>query len=315
LVNGKRLMFVNQAYRYELDPTVKQQIAFDKGAGIARFVYNWGLARNKASYSGMQMWKAMYSLGLMEPPPNGGKGAFLTAYTLINQLTAIKKTEYPWIEEVSSRIPNYALQNVERAYKKFFKGRRKGVGFPKFKRKGAHDSFSLCDSIHIADGQVKLPRIGWVKTKESTHKFAGKIKMATVSREADRWYVALTVERERPDPERRVGRIIGIDLGINRFATLSNGSELEAPRPLKNSLRRLKRLSKQHSRKQNGSKNKKKSALRLARLHRKVKNQRRDFLHKETTKLAKTKPVIYLKIVRKETYHHWMVFQQIAIFH
>ncbi|WP_422396820.1 RNA-guided endonuclease InsQ/TnpB family protein [Thermus thermophilus] len=122
---------------------------------------------------------------------------------------------------------------------------------------------------------------------------------ATVSREADRFYVSLTCEVERPDPKPKEVRgerdVVGLDLGLSAFAVLSDGTRIAAPRPLAKKLRLLKRRSKQLSRKEKGSNNGKKAALRLTRLHRKVKNLRLDFLHKLTTWLAKTKPVIVVE--------------------
>ncbi len=129
----------------------------------------------------------------------------------------------------------------------------------------------------------------------ATDKFRGRILSASISREADRWYVSLTVERERPDPVPVAGPVVGVDLGLSSFAVLSDGTVLESPKALDRSLRRLQRVSKAHSRKQRGSHNRRKSAMRLARLHRRIRNQRQDFLHQATTALAKTKSVIVVE--------------------
>jgi putative transposase len=171
---------------------------------------------------------------------------------------------------------------------------------------------------------VQLPRIGKVRTKERTDKLLeliqakkARILSATISREADRWFVSLTCEVERPDPEPREVRgpedVAGIDVGLEAFAVLSDGARLEAPKPLEKALRLLKRRSKQLSRKQKKtvveqdpetgkerkrtvfSRNYEKAVLRLARLHRRVRNIRRDFLHKVATELAKAKPVLVVE--------------------
>jgi putative transposase len=171
---------------------------------------------------------------------------------------------------------------------------------------------------------VQLPRIGKVRTKERTDKLLellqakkARILSATISREADRWFVSLTCEVERPDPEPREVRgpedVVGIDVGLEAFAVLSDGTRIEAPKPLEKALRLLKRRSKQLSRKQKKtvveqdpetgkerkrtvfSRNYEKAALRLARLHRRVRNIRRDFLHKVATELAKAKPVLVVE--------------------
>ena len=123
----------------------------------------------------------------------------------------------------------------------------------------------------------------------------GRILSVTVTREADRWYVSIAVEEEIADPEPIQGEVVGVDLGLTHFAALSNGEKISAPKPLNKKLKLLKRRSKQHSKKQQGSNNRKKSRIRLSRTHRKVRNVRVDFLHKETTKLAKTKSVIVIE--------------------
>jgi putative transposase len=185
--------------------------------------------------------------------------------------------------------------------------KRKGR-FPRFKRKklAPDNGARFTGAIKVFSRQVQLPRIGLVKTKERTDKLVGliqakkaRILSATISREADRFYVSLTCEVERPDPKPKEVRseddVAGVDLGLSSFATLSDGPPIDAPKPLAKKLKLLKRRSKQLSRKEKGSNNSKKAALALARLHRKVKNLRRDFLHKQTTWLARTKPAIVVE--------------------
>lgn len=209
-----------------------------------------------------------------------------------------KREKAPWWTEVSKCAPQEAMRDLDRAFRNFWRGRKGGrrIGFPRFRKKGTHDSFRLTGSgIHTLPRHIILPRLGRLRTKEDTEKFQGRILSASISREADRWYVSLTVERERPDPVAVQGDPVGVDLGISAFAVLSDGTHLEPLKAYSESLGRLRRLSKAHSRKQKGSNNRRKSALRLARLHRRIRNHRRDFLHKVTTCLAKTKPVIVVE--------------------
>jgi putative transposase len=142
--------------------------------------------------------------------------------------------------------------------------------------------------------KLDIAGLGTIKLKEKP-KVEGKILSATISREADRWYVSLTVEKEITKPMPVEGEILGIDVGLNHFAILSNGEKKLAPKPLEKKIKRLKRISKQHSRKIKGSKNRKKSALKLARQHRKIRNIRKDFLHKFSTELTKIKSVIIIE--------------------
>jgi putative transposase len=199
--------------------------------------------------------------------------------------------------EVSKCAPQESLRDLDRAFKNFFRSLKSGkrTGFPRFKKKGIHDSFRLTGSIRVSQSMVVLPRIGRVRTKEETA-LGGHILSATVSREADRWFASFCVERTRGEYNRTVqGPAIGVDVGINAFCVLSDGTRIESPKPLEHSLRLLKVRSKQHSRKMLGSANRKKSALRLARLHRRIRNKRRDFLHKLSTQLAKTKSVVVVE--------------------
>jgi len=296
-------MRVMQAFRFELDPNREARIALAKHVGAARFAYNWGLVRCREA------------LARGERIPS--------AMDLHKEWNTWKRENAPWWVEVSKCAPQEAFRDLERAVHNWQEGR---TGFPHFKRKKAleDNGARLTGSIRVTPRHVQLPRIGKVRTKERTDKLlaliqAGKARIlsATVSREADRWFVSLTCEVERPDPEPREIRGpedgVGIDVGLESFAVLSAGTRIEAPKPLARALRLLKRRSKQLSRKQKRtvveqdpetgrerkrtvfSRNHEKAALRLARLHRRIRNIRQDFLHKLTTELAKTKPVLVVE--------------------
>jgi putative transposase len=269
-------MKVNRAYRYELKPNQKQCILLAKHAGTARFAYNWGLAQRIELYE-----KEKKSTNAIEQ------------HKLLNSL---KTTQFPWIYEVSKCSPQEALRDLDKAFKNFFRGlkQKQNVGFPKFKTKGMHDSFRLTGTIKIHNNMVQLPNLGILRLKEQSQ-LQGRILSATISREADRWYVSLAVEQLQEDPKPVLGEAIGLDVGINCFAALSNGEKIVSPKPLEKKMKRLKRASKQHSKKLKGSNNRKKSALKLARQHRQIGNIRRDFHHKFSTQLAKTKSVIVIE--------------------
>jgi putative transposase len=282
-------MKVNGACRYELKPNASQRIHLAKHAGAARFAYNWGLALRIELYE-----KEKKSTNAIEQ------------HKILNSQ---KATLYPWMYEVSKCAPQEALRDLDRAFKNFFRGLKKSqkVGFPKFKKKSYQDSFRLTGAIKVKCQEIQLPRLGSIKLKENS-KVEGKILSATVGREANRWYVSLTIEKEIPISAPVKGEMVGVDVGLNQFATLSNGEKIVAPKPLEKKLKRLKRLSKQHSKKVKGSKNRKKSALKLACQHRKIRNIRKDFLHKSSTELAKTKSVIVvedldIKEMLKGPYH------------
>ncbi|MCL6444897.1 MAG: transposase [Alicyclobacillus sp.] len=277
-------MKVHRAYRVELHPNRNQRVLLAKHAGAARFAYNWGLARRMALYE--------------------QTGKSTNAIEQHRELNRLKKTEFPWMYEVSKCAPQEALRDLDRAFRNFFRGLKEGrnVGFPRFKKKGRDDAFRLTGSIRVLEKAVQLPRLGRIRLKEQPH-VQGRILSATVRREADRWYVSLTVEQDIPDPTPPMGDQVGVDLGLKSFLTLSDGTKVHAPKPLAQYLRRLRRLSKQHSRKQQGSKNRKKFALKLARLHRRIRNIRYDFLHKVTTELAKTKREIVVEDLNVQGMH------------
>ena len=274
-------MLTNQAYHYELQPTRGQLSLLRQHAGAARYAYNWGLQER------IKIFKE-----------NKGKDRFVSAIDQHKSWNIWKRLNAPWWTEVSKCAPQEALKNLDRAFQNFWKACKKKhkVGFPRFKKRGIHDSFTLTGSLRIlGKRKIRLPRFGKLRTKESTEKFKGRILSATVSREADRWYVSFSVEVERPDPRPITGPVVGVDVGLNHFATLSDGTKIDAPMPLRASLKRLRRKCRQHSQKQEGSNNRRKSALNLSRLHRRIKNQRKDFLHKLSTRLARTKQAIVVE--------------------
>ena len=269
-------MKIHRAYRYELKLNAQEAVLCAKHAGTARFAFNWGLKQRIEKYE-----KDKTSTNAIEQ------------HKLLNSL---KLTEFPWMYEVSKCAPQEALRDLDKAFKNFFRGLKgkKPVGFPKPKRKGMHDSFRLTGAIKIEGAIIQLPRLGMLRLKEMSN-VEGRILSATISREADRWYVSIAVEEERIDPASLEGTPVGIDVGLTSFAVLSSGEKYEAPKPLAKYLRKLKRAARKQSRKVKGSKNRKKSALKLARIHRRVRNIRKDYLHKLSSNLAKTKSEIIVE--------------------
>lgn len=269
-------MKINRAYRYECKLNASRRIQFAKHAGTARFAFNWGLKERIELYE-----KEKKSTNA------------IAQHKLLNSL---KSTMFPWMYEVSKCAPQEALRDLDKAFNNFFRGLKTGhaIGFPKFKRKGEGDSFRLTGTILVNERSIQLPRLGVIPLKEKTN-VTGRILSATMTCEADRWFVSVSVEEEIEDPISVQGQAVGIDVGLSCFATLSTGEKIYGPRPLGKMMKRLRRASKKHSRTTKGSNNRKKSALRIARLHRKCRNVRKDFLHKESTKLAKTKSVIVIE--------------------
>jgi len=213
-------------------------------------------------------------------------------------LTSLKKTHFPWMYECSKCAPQEASRDLQRAFNNFCRGMKTGkrVGFPRFKKRGVNDSFRLYGTIRFEGQKIKLPRIGKVRIKEKRKKYHdGKILSVTVRRRADRWFVSISVEEEIPDPKPIEGKAVGVDLGIRTLATLSDGTIFLNPQALGVRLNKLRKLSKNLSKKRSGSNNHEKDKLRLSKMHLKIFNIRQDALHKLTTYLAKNHSTIVIE--------------------
>ena len=259
------------AHKIALDPNNVQATHFARAAGTARFAYNWALAEWKRQY---EACKADASL----PKPS--------QIALRRTLNGIKAEQFPWMLEVSKNAPQMAIIQLGAAFKNFFAGRAR---YPKFRKKGLHDRFSLSnDQFSVDASRIRIPNLGWVRMRE-TLRFTGKIMSATVSRVAERWFVSITVEPRddlRPAKAENQG-VVGVDLGVSALATLSTGEVIAGPKAHKALLCRLKRLSRGLSRKVKGSENRKKAKAKLSRLHAKIGSIRKDALHQLTTDLTR----------------------------
>jgi len=280
---------VIQAYRFALDPSPAQERALHSHAGAARFAWNWGLAKCKERYEAEGKW---YSGAELHKLWNAEKKA---------------DPSLAWWAENSKCAYQESFRNLDRALRAFVKskkGQRKGkrLGFPRFKKRGkARDSFQFAaGAMRCSGSTVTLPRLGTIRTHEPTEKLARKLEdgsarilSATVTRTAQRWFVSFTVEAERDQPGRhaRPGTAIGVDLSVKTLLTGVDDAgkviEVKGPKPLRASLRRLRRASRAHARKQPGSAGRRKSAAKLARIHARVANARANALHKATTALTR----------------------------
>ena len=201
-------------------------------------------------------------------------------------LNSIKGEQFPWMLEVTKNASQMAVIQLGASFKNFFAGRAK---YPKFRKKGVHDRFSLTnDQFSINGSRIRIPHLGWVRMRE-TLRFTGKILSATVSRVADRWFVSITVDTpERlPLPKSENQGAVGVDLGVSALATLSTGESIIGPKAHKVLLCRLQRLSRGLSRKVRASENRKKAKVKLSRLHARISNIRKDALHHLTTDLTR----------------------------
>lgn len=273
-------MVVKRGYRVELDLNDQQRTACKKHVGASRWAYNYGLRRKQEAYAA----------GLPTP----------YAASLHREINALKKTT-PWMYEVSKCSFQEGLRDLDDGFKHFFRkcklkkeGKWKGkCGYPKYKsKKKGLGSARFTGHIHVYPDAIQLPRLGLLKLKEREYlPMNATIGSATISEQAGRWYVSICVQAEQKEAEPATGPVIGVDLGIKALATCSDGTSHENPKALRKNLKKLKRLSRQHSRKVKGSNNRKKAQRKLARMHARIANIRKDALHQATSSIvAKTKP-------------------------
>jgi putative transposase len=260
------------SHKIQLDPTDKQITYFKQACGVSRFCYNWGLKE----------WTRQYMGGIR---PNG--------MLLKNQFNGLYKEQFPWVGDVHRDAHAQPFNNLQKAMNGFFKKKTK---FPKLKKKGrCRDSFYVAnDKMHVDGTVVVLPVIGPVKLTEEL-RFSGSIQAATVSRSADRWFISIQVECDPPIKEKTGSGPLGIDLGVKTSVTCSDGSIYQSPKPLRQKTRRMKHLQKAVSRKAKGSNNRHKAISRLAKLHWRIENTRRDFIHKTTTDIVRKSQAVSLE--------------------
>lgn len=259
------------SHKIRLNPNNQQATYFAKAAGTARFAYNWALAEWQIQYAA---WKDDNAL----PKPS--------QFSLRKQLNAVKSEQFPWMLEVTKNAPQMAIIQLGEAYKNFFAGRAK---YPQFKKKGkSRDSFTLTnDQFAINACRIRIPKLGSVRMRE-TLRFSGKILSATISRTADRWFASITVDTDSNHlPPAENQGVVGVDLGVSALATLSTGEVVAGAKPHKALLSRLQRLSRSLSRKVKCSANRAKAKRKLAKLHARIANIRKDTLHQLTTDLTR----------------------------
>jgi putative transposase len=224
-----------KAHKIRLNPTEEQKVYFAKAAGTARFVWNWALAE----------WNRHYEAG--EKP---------TALKLKKQFNAIRREQFPWTWDVTKNASDQPFFDLQKAFTAFFAGQN---ARPTFKsRKTSKPSFYLAnDQLELGDHRIWIPKLGWVNLAENL-RFKGKVTGARVTKTADWWFVSITVEIAETAEEQRKPAV-GMDVGLNRLATLSTGEEVENQAFLKTALKKLRQANKRLHRRVKGSKNREKA--------------------------------------------------------
>ena len=265
-------MKLHKAFKFELIPNGEQVRRFKQFCGCSRFVFNRALAHQNEQHQ----------------KDNNAK----FSYNKITKLLPEWKKELPWLKDCNAQVLQLSLKDLECAFKNFF---AKRADFPKFKRKGEKESFRFPQGCKLEqqNNRIYLPKIGWVRYRNS-REVVGQIKNVTVRQKCGKWYVSIQTEFETEMPTPNGGEI-GIDMGIIRFATLSNGEYFEPINVFKTYKGKLAKLQKRLKNKTKGSNNWLKLKAKIAKLHHKISNIRKDYLHKISNNISKNHAIVYVE--------------------
>lgn len=253
-----------KANKYRIYPNEAQKVLLNKHIGASRFIFNLALETKTTAYA--------------------GNGVNLSCFDLIKQIPDLKK-ECVWLKEVNSQSLQAPIRNLDNAFTRFFKGQG---NFPKYKSKWkGKQAFHIPQNVKIEDGRLVIPKFKKKGIKIKLHRpLEGTIKSATISRTpTGKYYVSMLVETGvdcLPNNKVEKETTVGIDLGIKDFLITSDGEVVDNPKYLRKAESKLKYIQRKHS-KYKGKRTKHK----LAKLHEKVANQRKDFLHQQSSKLVK----------------------------
>jgi putative transposase len=261
-----------QAFKFELIPTGEQTRKMRQFAGASRFVYNKALALQQQNHA------------------DGGK--FIGYVAMAKHLTAwCNSLDTPWLKDTPVHTSQCALKDLDGAFGNFF---AKRADFPRFKRKGMGDSFRYPDPKQITldggNGRIKLPKLGWLRYRNS-RVVLGEVRSATLSLRAGKWFLSVLTKREVEQPVPH-GPAVGIDVGVTRFATMSDGTYIAPLASFKKHEQRLAKYQRRMSRKTKFSSNWKKAKARVQRIHARIANARNDLLHKASNTISKNHAVI-----------------------
>ena len=265
-------MKLHKAFKFELMPNGEQIRRFKQFCGCSRFVFNKALAWQNEQYE-------------------ADKG-FKFSYVKMTSLLPEWKKELPWLKDCNAQVLQQSLKDLESSFRNFF---TKRAEFPKFKRKGDKDSFRFPQGCKLEqhNNRIYLPKIGWVRYRNSRNVVC-EIKNVTVSQKCGKWYVSIQTEVEY-DPPTPKGGEIGIDMGVVRFATLSNGEYFEPINAFKSYRGKLAKLQKRLKNKVKGSNNWLKLKAKIAKLHHKISNIRKNYLHQISSKISKNHAIVYVE--------------------
>ena len=265
-------MRILKAFKFELMPNGEQTRKMKQFCGCSRFVFNRALAWQNEQYQ--------------------KDNSFKFSYNKLSRLLPEWKKELPWLKDCNAQVLQQSLKDLEASFKNFF---AKRSDFPKFKRKGEKESFRFPQGCKLEqhNSRIYLSKIGWVRYRNSRD-VVGQIKNVTVSQKGGNWYVSIQTEFETETPTPKGGEI-GIDMGIVRFATLSNGEYFEPINAFKTLKGKLAKMQRRLKNKVKGSRNWQKLKAKIARLHYKISNIRKNYLHQISSKISKNHAIVYVE--------------------
>ena len=264
-----------QAFKFELQPNGEQAQQMRRFAGSCRFVFNKALALQKENHEA------------------GNK--FIGYVAMAANLPVWKReTGFEWLKDSPSQALQHALKDLEKAYKNFFEQR---ADFPRFKKKGMGDSFRYPDPKQIkldqVNGRIFLPKLGWLRYRHSRDTL-GELRNVTVSQSGGKWFASIQTRRE-VQPEQPTGGIVGLDMGIARFVTLSDGSHIDPLNSFKKHQQRLKRYQRRLARKVKFSQNWKKAKAKVTQIHIDIGNARKDYLHQASATISQNHAIVCIE--------------------
>jgi putative transposase len=259
-----------KSFKFRIYPNKEQEILMSKHFGACRFVFNHYLNKRKETY--LENKKS------------------LNYYDNANDLTQFKKDEnFNWLKEINSQSLQSSLRNLDTAYGKFF---RKQTKFPRFKSKYDNQSFKIPQFVKLENNELILPKFKSGIKINLHQEINGEILFATISKSTTgKYYVSITCEVNHT-PFNKTGSEVGIDTGIKDLAILSDGTTYENIKTLKKNLKKVKYNQRQLSKKVKGSSSRNKQKQKLAIVHEKITNVRKDYLHKVSTEIVKNHDII-----------------------
>ncbi|EPE2305256.1 RNA-guided endonuclease InsQ/TnpB family protein [Salmonella enterica subsp. enterica serovar Muenchen] len=263
-----------QAFKFRLRPDGQQERDMRRFAGACRFVFNRALALQNENHDA------------------GNK--YIPYTKMASWLIEWKAdADTQWLKDAPSQPLQQSLKDLERGYKNFF---QKRAAFPRFKKRGQNDAFRYPQGVKLdqENSRIFLPKLGWIRYRNS-REVIGEVKNVTVSQSCGKWYVSIQTEYEVADPVHNAESIVGLDAGVTKLATLSDGTVYQPVNSFKASQRKLAMLQRQLSRKVKFSANWQKQKRKIQRLHSHIANIRRDYLHKVTSEISKNHAMIVIE--------------------